>query len=485
MNSKYNWLNKKSPRSLDQLRLWPENPRLNPEENHIQLSDYVEDFIAEDADKKQFFKLIKSIADDGFIPADPVVVWQNKDNQKFYVAEGNRRVLVLKLLREPNKAPKSIRSFIRKHSTKLNINETDKILVNVAPTFEDAEWYINQRNSTSSLQKSWSRIQQLRWISELYDKYKGDISKITSITKMTQSELESFIRILRVKDLVHEKNVADKLTAVEFAKASSYKFPITILERFFSNKSLKEKWGIDYDGIDLVFKNKNSFLNAYAELIKNIINEDSKVKIDTRTITTNFDEIINSLPSVDINNSDLDITDKTEPEPETPDDKPKPPPPKPIIKNNPNRNRLILNIYNLNTSSYRLNGLFYELKLIPIKYNNSIAASIRVFLDLAVLNYIEGEGLIGELCGANPNSNGLKNINLSLRLEFIKTKLNSKSKSVIQKILNPSNELSLDVLNGYIHSSSSPYLNNQFLNNFWDLLFPLFEELLEINETNI
>ncbi len=241
---KYEWLNKKTPRSVDLLKLWPENPRLNPEEKHIQLSDFADDLTLEDADKKQFFKLLKSIAEDGFIPADPVVVWKNEENDKYYVAEGNRRVLALKLLREPQKAPKSIRGFVRTQSGKIDKKAIEKIQVNVAPSFEDAEWYINQRNSTSSLQQNWSRVQQQRWITELYEKYNGDIEKITSITKMTQGELESFIRILKIKDLVKNEEVKSKLSEEEYSSATSYKFPISILERFFSNKDVKEKWFI-------------------------------------------------------------------------------------------------------------------------------------------------------------------------------------------------------------------------------------------------
>lgn len=487
MSKNYEWLNKKTPRSVDQLRLWPENPRLNPEETHIQISDFAEDFTYEESDKKQFFKLVKSITEDGFIPADPVVVWKNLENNKYYVAEGNRRVLALKLLREPQKAPKSIRAFIRTQSAKIDQKNIEKILVNVAPTFEDAEWYINQRNSTSSLQKKWERVQQQRWIAELYEKYSGDINKISSITKMSQGELESFIRILKIKDLASQSEVKSRLTEEEYQAAISYRFPITILERFFSNKDAKERWGLDFDGIELVFKNKIGFLNAYSELIKHIVNKESEIKIDTRTITTNFKEILDSLPSANVDDviDEVEDLNQEEEQPEEPaiDDTPtEPTTPTPVIKNNPNRSRLILDIYSLNSSSYRLNGLFNELKSIPLKYNNSVAASIRIFLDLAILNYLESEDLIGSLCSQYPNSGGLKNINLSKRLEYIKTKVNSKSKDVIQKILNPNNELSLDVLNGYVHSENTHYLNNRFLNNFWDLLFPLFEELLNLKE---
>lgn len=188
---------------------------------------------AEEADRKDFFKLLKSIAEDGFKPANPIIVWKNEENNKYYVAEGNRRVLALKLLREPNKAPKSIRGFVRTQSQRINKKDIEKVLVNVAPAFEEAEWYINQRNSTSSLQKPWSRIQQQRWLSELYEKYSGDIDKITSITKITQSELEGFIRILKIRDFVKQDQVKNYLTDEEFAAAVSYKFPISILERFF------------------------------------------------------------------------------------------------------------------------------------------------------------------------------------------------------------------------------------------------------------
>jgi hypothetical protein len=178
--SNHEWLNKKTPRTVDQLRLWPENPRLNPTEQHVHVADYAEDLTCEDSDRKHFFKLVQSIADDGFIHADPVVVWRNTENRKFYVAEGNRRLLALKLLRNPTKAPKSIRAFIRRQAEKIDRDVIEKIYVNVAPSFEAAEWYINQRNSSSSLQRSWTRIQQQRWISDLFHKYNGDIEHIAS-----------------------------------------------------------------------------------------------------------------------------------------------------------------------------------------------------------------------------------------------------------------------------------------------------------------
>lgn len=481
----YDWLLKKTPRSVEELRPWPDNPRLNPEETHVKTSDYVEDIIFEKADRDNFCDLIKSIAEKGFIPADPIVVWQNMDNSKFYVAEGNRRILALKILRDPNKAPRSIRGLVRKYSAQIDKESIKKVMVSVAPSFEAAEWYINQRNSTSSLQKNWSRVQQQRWIASLYEKYGGNIDKILSITDLDKSEIESFIRILKLRDFINTPNVKDRLSEIEYEKANSYKFPITILERFFNYVEVKEKWGIEYNGIDVIIKsNADSFFNAYAALIKRIVSE-GEDQINTRFKSEDIEGILNSLPEVSFENPSDGGPDDTPPDVPEPAPGPRPdptPPPAPQPqKNDPNRSRVVLNIYSINTSSTKLSALFNELKEIPLRYNNSVAASIRVFLDLAVLNYINTEGIEANI--KTYYRCDLRDITLKKRLEYIKTNhLSGKQETIVSKLLNPDNEYSLDVLNGYIHSNDTHYSSKQFINGFWDFLFPLFENLIEIVE---
>lgn len=507
MNKNYEWLIKKTPRSVDQLKLWPENPRLNPEETHLTLKEYAEDLTTDRAEKNDFFALVNSIVADGFVPADPVVVWQNEQNKKYYVAEGNRRVIVLKLLREPKKSPKSIRSFIRKASSQIDINTIEKIPVNVAPSFEDAEWYINQRNSSSSLQRRWSRVQQQRWIVTLYQKHHGDLDKILSITKLTKSELEGFIRILKIKDFVKLDSVRARLSDEEFDLADSYRFPITVLERFFNFSEVKERWGLEYLGLAVnIISIEDSFYKAFAELIKRIVNKNDD-KINTRLKKEDLKDILDSLPTVlfevegqevdnsadntqnetsenaehdshsDSSNTENENTGESEAasqsEPESD-----------IInhlKGNPNRPKMVLEIYKLNTDSYRLLGLFNEFKKIPLRYKNTVSSSLRVFVDLSVLKFIDSEGIEEDL--KRQYREELRNIPLKRRLEYIKTnKLTGKPQTIVSRLLDPSSQYSLDVLNGFIHSSDSHYLNKQFLNGFWDFLFPLFQELLDVRE---
>lgn len=499
MRKKFDWLINKTPRSVDQLRLWPENPRLNPDDNHLTLSDFAEDLTFESSDRKDFYELVNSIVEDGFVPADPVVVWKNEENNKYYVAEGNRRLVALKLLREPQKAPKAIRSFIRKASNKINITEINKIPVNVAPTFEDAEWYINQRNSSSSLQRKWSRVQQQRWIVTLYEKHNGDLEKIISITKISKSELEGFFRILKIKDFVKLEMVKSRLTDEEYESANSYRFPITILERFFNFSDVREKWGIEYDGVDVkVVSSKESFYNAFAELIKRIVNKNDD-KINTRLVKDDLNDVLGSLPRVAFTQeneptessepNDVNTSNNTSDSEETSE----------VeqgqsntsgnnqsntiqhLKGNPDRTKLVLPIYHINTSSFRLTGLFNEFKKISLTYKNTVSASLRVFLDLSVLNYIETEGIENDL--KSHYRDDLRNIPLKKRLEYIRTNhLNGKTQIIVNRLIDPSNQYSLDVLNGYIHGQDTHYLSKQFLNGFWDFLFPLFEILLDIRE---
>lgn len=313
---------------------------------------------------------------------------------------------------------------------------------------------------------------------------------LSSKSSMSQGELETAIRNLRLIDLIKTPEVEGILSEQQYKDATSHKFPITILERFFGNKTVKEKWGVDFEGTAVRLKNRNGFLVAYAELVKNIVADNPNIQIDTRTITSNLDEILSNLPEVDltfsdpytVNNKSIDVSDEQQNEHEeaakgTNNN---------LIKGDPNRSKLILPIYEIRTSDYRIQGVFNELKNLSItKYKNAVAASIRIFLDLAVLNWLQTEDLVTEL--QRQKGMNIREITLHHRLNFVSEKLKTKKpqvNSIIVRLLNAGNEFSLDVLNGYQHSKDTAYLDKQFLNRFWDFLFPLFCVLLEIKDNS-
>jgi len=100
MQNTYDWLLKKTPRSVRNLHLWENNPRLDPENTYVSIKDFAEEMTVTDSDRSDFISLIKSIVKKGFIPADPIVIWQDAANKKFFVAEGNRRITAHKIVRK-------------------------------------------------------------------------------------------------------------------------------------------------------------------------------------------------------------------------------------------------------------------------------------------------------------------------------------------------------------------------------------------------
>lgn len=483
----YSWFNKRRLLSIDHLRPWSENPRLNPEEQHVNLRDYVEDIIQEDGDKKSFMDLIRSIATNGFIPADPIVVWQEAKNDRYYVAEGNRRVIALKLLREPTKAPREIRGTVTRLASEWN--RIDKIAVNIAPSFEDVEWYISQRNSTSSIQQPWSRLQQMRWIESLYDKYSETPDVLVQKSSMSLSEIEQIIRYIRLLNLVEDEQVKGVLTDVEYKAATAHTFPITIFERFFNLTKVREAWGFEFDGTKITFKNKSGFLIAFTEVIRRIVSNISGYKLDTRNVSADkISELLDKLPKVDTEAVDpYEVGSKTAEEPETeepsvnPAQKPKPR----SLKGDINRNRLILECYNLNTTEARLSQLFGELKKLSVKnYTSVCAAAVRIFLELAVLDYIQSEGLEEQM--RKDFKTDFKKIILKSRIDYLSRKSrlkdNPKVCKILKDLINEKETYTLDILNGYVHSKSTEYINKSYLNGFWDHIFPLLQAILDITE---
>lgn len=483
--SNNDWFNKRYLRSIENIRLWSENPRLNPDEKHVTLADFVEDITEDENDRRSFLDLVKSIALNGFIPAEPIVVWQDPANNKFYVAEGNRRILALKLLRDPARAPKKIRATIRNYAKQWS--RIDKIYVNIAPTLGDAEWYINQRNSTATLQRKWSRLQQQRWIESLYVKYGEDYDLLVQKTNMSQSEIEAFIRDIKLISLVKEPEVKELLSADEYKAATSHQFPMTVLERFFDATRVRNEWGVTFDGTSVKLDNRKSFLTAYASLIRNIVSPNPEIKIDTRTITTDIDDILKALPKVNKEESDpFSVDTKKKPEEETPaPGSPSPRKKKVLTKGDPDRPHLVLPCYNLNNENFRLVHLFNELKELPTRKYISIAAvSVRVFLDLAVLEYITSEDLDTAICAKYKGC--LREIELSKRLTFLAEQVGFKGtelSKIIVRLTDAKNDFSLDVLNGYVHGKGTAYLDRNFLNRFWEFLFPLLQKLLDITES--
>ncbi|WP_206667049.1 hypothetical protein, partial [Aeromonas dhakensis] len=79
---------------------------------------------------------------------------------------------------------------------------------------------------------------------------------------------------------------------------------------------------------------------------------------------------------------------------------------------------------------------------------------------------------------------GYHDITLSQKLSFLLKEyiVDRDAKKVIEQLLHPSNDHSLNTLNEYVHGNKVHKVEPQFLNRFWDMLFPLFAVLISMQE---
>ncbi|PIT50193.1 PT domain-containing protein [Snodgrassella communis] len=296
------WYEKHEYKSVDDLQLWDTNPRFNPSRKLETLRDCVEELIKDDNAKKKFITLITSIAKDGFIGLDPIIIWQNNETG-FTVAEGNRRIMALKLLRNPANSPIKIREIVTNLSKSINKNEIEKINVFLAPSFKEAIWYVTKRHtSTNNGLVSWDRTQQHRFIVSIYNQYHHDPNELEKLTGFDQSIIKGAIYANHIIELAKDEKVICHLTPDEKQEVLyGNKISISTLERWFNNSKIKEAWYIAFVDYELKINSDiNSFYNAYAHLLKLMINknEDLGFIVNTRTMDDHLQKILDFLPEV-------------------------------------------------------------------------------------------------------------------------------------------------------------------------------------------
>ena len=493
MDSK--WTTKRYLRSVSNLHLWNENPRLDPTEVYLTTKDYVEGMFRNESGREDFVSLAKSIVENGFLSLDPIVIWKNEKGQ-YVVAEGNRRIAVVKLLLEPKKAPKSVRRAFVSLASKINKSQFEKIPVCVAPSFNECIWYINQRHEAKSTQKKWGRENYMIWISSLYNRFGRDINRVKSFTGATESEIVKVICILRLKEQLC-KDLSGRLTEVELDKINSSQFPITTFERVVNNSIAKKFFKINFEDDRITIKAKySSFLDAFAAFFHRLLlpNTD-EFYIDSRSLNTTDSilAILNQLPEVKQSESEekeivtfpiessqgnnrIPSSDnqRNGKENEIKNDS---------ELNNPNRPHIIPKECKIVNTDYRLNELFKELKKLPVRnYANVACAALRVFLDISVRNYIRDNNWVDEIVSQNKQKD-LERVELQTRINFLCSKLQSKkAKEVCTRLSNYQNEFSIATLNRYIHSNETYAIGQDFVNRFWDSMYPLLKELAGISE---
>ncbi|WP_407965869.1 ParB N-terminal domain-containing protein [Bartonella sp. C271] len=143
---------------------------------------------------EQISELAKDIAENGISPCEKLIVLQ--DEKKYIVAEGNRRLVALKLLDNPNLTPEPLLKTFSKFSVsrKVQINSIECVIVSDR---EKANHWIETKHSGQNNGKGvkpWNAIHKARYFPKnenrfaylLFDFLLEDVSQFYKITNVTR-----------------------------------------------------------------------------------------------------------------------------------------------------------------------------------------------------------------------------------------------------------------------------------------------------------
>lgn len=383
--------------SVDNIRLDPKNPRL-PEDLAGKSQAKI---IAHLLEEEDIITIAKSIRDNGvFIDKVPIIV---NEKGKFTVIDGNRRLTALKLIRNPDLAPKRKSKQYEMISKSIDIEQLQKINVAVAPSREDAEIRIYLEHA-ESLSRPWKRLMKHRFIADSI-----------LLGKTIEEIAERFsIPVSEVKTAASEIMLRDLATNIDLDKSVlknvlHQDFPLSTLTRIISTKSFLDKTGFKIDGRKIQTKLgektfKNIMRHIFSDLATGGKSVDDLKKKEQRNayIEDIFKESL-----------EADDTEGFEYVPEAPKNKPETTNAKPP-KNGKGRKgpeRLIPQEFNSATGLEKLNTLLVEGKSLSIgQAKNASGMLLRAILECSIYQVFAKNGKVDRVLNEQGRVKGLKSI---------------------------------------------------------------------------
>ena len=321
-----------------------ENPRFAPVENQQSAIDTML------TDKRSNLKnLAKNIAEKGLNPGE--LLYVTKENKKYIVLEGNRRVTAIKLITDPQlvrnnaKNKKFFQDLNNKYVNKLSL----KLNCVVFNNKKDAEHWVKQRHTGEN-----KGIGTVAWNTEQQERYRSQVTG-------SQSKLVQVLDFIR-KHNIRYSNKRD-----------------TIIVKVLSTPYVREQIGIDFRKRKLI-------------LVQ-----------DEKSVVRNFEKVIKKIDASNFSRDTIDSKEKrriwidkvlgdqtpkktSKAEKKRNNEKIK----KQTSINNRDRKTLIPSNFILNITQERINLIYEELKSLEIKkYNNAVAVLFRVFLELSLDHFID------------------------------------------------------------------------------------------------
>lgn len=402
----------------------------------------------------KLYYLAEDIVEKGLNPNDRTQVYlSHHDKTKFIVLEGNRRVVALKLLLNPDLLDGSEANGLKDKFRKLHAKIKDHLIEEIECNFyddpKDAEHWIGIKHGYGN------GISTERW--DVYQKTRFEEETMGKSSLVSQT-----IKILKESPYISKK-IKENIPSMK----------LTNLHRLISDPGVRDFMGLDFKKGVLQSKiNEKESMKALEKVAEDCL--DPKFKV--REIYTKEDrkEYINQFPKSNIPDKNKKLEDKSSGD--TKDES--------SIKIgrriSSERRKLIPGPCKLSIKNPKINAIYYELQKLDVeKYPNAVSVLFRVFIELSLDTFLENNNMIKGVTATK------EKLRLDEKLNKVTSYLTSKnvidnaiSKGIKVATSNSNHLLGIDTWHAYIH-------NNRFspspkdLITTWDNIQTFVEKVWE------
>lgn len=467
-----NWRTKRL--SVAGLLLDEKNPRIGPAIGGRSPREIIQYLF----DHDKAIRVARSIAAYGYFESEPLLAIPN--GRKYVVVEGNRRLAALKALREPRLLTGARGKEVRRLSQQIDLDAISKVPVTVAPDRRATDPIVAVRHGRTPI-LPWEAENRANFILEKLDEgYTNEELRdelgYTDQDIQKAKQTRAIVGMARALDLPEE--VRDR---VDSPRVKLFSTLTRVFESSVGRQNLKIQSDADH-GIR-GFTSKDEFKRALAELVSDIAlqRETSRSLNKNENIREYFEQrntraIAKSKPGAFVPDDIISAgTSST----------PKPPKPRPRTR------RTNLNVVPRNFKVVYGNDRLVEIraelgKLKRETHPNAGAVLLRVFLELAIKDYLDRTGRLEKLIEELEQKNSLPSHGLPqmrrLAQEITKVAKDQLSRAearLVEKALrhDPAAPFTVNDLHSFVHSNDFP--GERDIRQFWERTEPLFRLMLE------
>lgn len=466
-------------RSVASLHLDAKNPRLGRETSARAPREIIQYLFEQD----KALEVAQSIATRGYFPNEPLLAIN--ENDQLIVVEGNRRLAALKALREPGLLQGSLQRQLERLSRQIeDPNDIANVPVTVAPSRRATDRQIAGRHIGTPV-LAWQAENRASFIlDKLAEGYSNE--QLRDQLGFSLTDIQAARQTRAIADMARSLDLPEEVKAkLENPRAKLF----TTLERVFNSSVGREYLMVEPDpdhGIRGT-TTKAEFLRGFTKLVTDV----ALGKQSSRTLNTNenIGDYFKSwddkerpakrhgsfVPAEIIKGRSVASAGRTSPPPAT-------------TKSKPLSKTVLPRDLKVRFGNDRLSDIRFELvKLNREHFPNAGAVLLRVFFELAVLDYLGRIGELPQIIAKIERKEGralpfgtptLRQLVPEIK-RIAKDKLSAADALKVEKAIryDAAAPFTISELHGFVHQADLPSARD--ILQFWKRTEPLFRLMLE------